>query len=103
MLIGKFTQFQLLARVHGEDLNCRTANRSPPDDHRASPDKMLGPALCSRVVKLGHFPTFRINSGDIAPVVEVAINARQRQVAFVVCATMLPRNNVLNLQGAKGD
>ena len=59
---------------------------------------MIFPPLLTRVEKFSNRTGARINASDVWAFVEVAIDARQTKVSFVVRAAVLARANMLDVQ-----
>jgi hypothetical protein len=87
--------------VHVEDKNCGAAHRSQADNHNVGNLEMLFPGVLTWVEELGDVTGFRIDTREIAAFVRVASVAGQRQVGKLIIATVLARNDVLDLECGK--
>ncbi len=87
--------------VHVEDENCGAAHGSQADYHNVGNLEMLFPRVLTWVEELGDFACFGINSREINAFVRVASVAGQGQVSRLIIATVLARNDVLDVERRK--
>jgi len=92
------TQLQLIFRVQPQHLDRRPTNGRLANDEGTVPSKMFCPMMATRVKQLRHFTRLWIVSRDIATFVQIAVNASHRQILEIVGPTVLPWQNVLNMQ-----
>ena len=92
------TQLQLFFRVQSQHLDGRPTNGRLANDEGTVPSKMFCPIMATRVKQLRHFSRLWIVSRDIATFVQIAVNTSQREILEIVGPTVLPWQNVLNMQ-----
>ena len=63
---------------------------------------MLIPALLAWVEELGQRICQGIDAGEIGAFVEIAVDAGETEVRFIVGAAVLERADVLDVQGGEG-
>lgn len=63
---------------------------------------MLLPSLLARVEKFGDLIGFRIDSGEIRPFQQIAIDTGKSQVFRLVSSAVLARTDVFDLKSGKG-
>jgi hypothetical protein len=65
------------------------------------PAEMIFRALLARVVEWGDLIRLRTDAGEIGTFVQVAVDAGETEVRFVVAATVLERADVLDVEGGE--
>ena len=95
------TTFHLIFGVHVQHANRGAAHVGLADDKRSLPLEVIGPDMGARIEELnrvGRILRRRIDTGQIAGLPEIAIDASQRQVGWLIRSSVLLWNDVLNLQ-----
>jgi hypothetical protein len=87
---------------HHRGIHCEHADGGPADwcqadEHRPLPVEVIAPAVSARVVEPGQLPGRRVESGDVRALVEIAVNARNREVRRIVVLFMLFGDDVIDL------
>jgi hypothetical protein len=95
-------QFELLLRVQLQDMNGSTPDRRPSDKQASLPLEVLRPKVTARMKQFGQLAGLRIVASNVGTFVKVAIDAREREVVWLVGPTMLLWPNVLDVQGGQG-
>jgi len=86
-------------RVHDKDIDRRSTDGGPASQHRADPGEMLLPNVLAGVEQSRQQPCVGVKAGDIRPLVEVVIQAGQRQVFGDGRSLVLLGNDVVDLEG----
>jgi hypothetical protein len=92
-------QFDAVLQIDAECHDGRTADRSATDERCIGPAEMTRPFVPTRVEKANDFPGLRVTAGEIRSFPQVAGVTRQCEVGADRSATMLPRNNVVDVKG----
>lgn len=87
--------------VHVEDENCGATYGSQANNHNVGNMEVLFSGVVTWVEKLGDFVRFGINSREFDAFVRVASVAGQGQVSRLIIATVLARNDVLDVERGK--
>lgn len=90
-------QFQLLVRIHHQDVDGCPADRCTACDVDAFPAKRIVPRMSSRMIQLTNLTRFGVDSRKIWTLMQVAIDTRQRQIFWIIAAAVLLRNNMLDV------
>ncbi len=95
---------QLHARgsVHVHDTDRRPPCCGDRDNHTILLPKMLFPAVHARIEEINSPARTRIDSRKIRPLVQIAVMARERQILFGSHATVLARDDVLDMKPEEG-
>src|SRR5262249_40646862 len=89
--------------VHVEDTHCRSAHGSQADDNTVGQAEMLFPGVRTWVEEHNDCTCVGVNARKIGALMSVASVAGQGKVGRMVIATMLARNDVLNVEPRKGE
>ena len=87
--------------VHVEDEHCGAAHGGEADEYNVGQLEMLFPRVLTRVEKRGDLARLGINACEISTFVRVASVAGQGQIRRLIIATVLARNDVLNVERRK--
>ncbi len=88
-----------LGSVHGKDIDRRSSDGRSAGQHWADPGEMLLPNVLAGVEESRQQTRIGIEAGDIRPLVEVVIQAGQRQVFSLGQSVVLLGNDVVDLEG----
>jgi len=92
------TKIKLVVRVDVQNLDgCSPCRRLSHEPHSA-PGKMLVPNLFAWVKKFGNGSGYRIDPCEVGAFVQVAVNACEAQVGFIIGASMFARPDVFNVK-----
>jgi len=98
-LVDQFlTERDAVGIVHCEDLDRRSSHRGFADEHRSFPPEVLRPAMPSWVEQSSELFRPWIDSSEVRPLVEVASQAGEGEVAEGCSTSVLLCNNVLDLK-----
>ena len=92
-------QFDALGSVHDEDIDRRSSDVGSAGKHGAYPGEMLLPDILAGVEKSRQQTCIGVEARDIRPLVEVVIQARQRQVFGDGRSVVLLGDDVVDLEG----
>lgn len=81
-----------------EDVNRRPCNCGQADDEASALREMFRPLLASGIEKLGDPPRLGIVPGQVGALVQIAVDAGEREVCGGVTAAVLSRQDVLDLE-----
>lgn len=95
---GLRTERELILGIHVENANRRPANRRLADNVNATPRKVIFPALPSRMEKFRDLIRLRINPRQVRSLVEITVNAGQRQIVQIITAAMESRKDVFDVK-----
>ncbi len=91
--LAKLDDFRV---VHVEDIDGHPTDRRPADEDGALPVEMPLPLVSAWVKKFGELPADRVESGDVRPLVAIAVEAGQGEVSRGGGAVMLPGDDVVD-------
>ena len=100
-LLARRTEVELIVRVHVQDLDRRPTDGGAAGDVDSLEGKVILPSLLARVEQLSDRAGARVNAGQVGAFVEIAVDAREAEVGFVIGAAMLARTDVLDVQGGE--
>ncbi len=93
--------FDTLPVVHRQQLQGRAASRGSTDNLSSMPSKVFCPAV-STWMKQGHkLSAFRIKTGDVRSLVEIAKAARESQVIRFGRTTVLTSDDMLDVEACE--
>jgi hypothetical protein len=82
--------------------NRRPSNSGDTDDLASVPREMVRPLLVTWVEKLDNLSRVGVDPGQVRTLVQIAIDAGEREVCEIVTATVLSRQNVFDLEFGDG-
>ena len=100
-LLARRTEVELIVRVHVQDLDGRPTEGGSASDVDSLESKVILPLLLARVEQLGDGAGERVNARQIGAFVEIAVDAREAEIGFVIGAAVLARADVLDVQGGE--
>jgi len=78
--------------------SARTACGCQSDNISPSNNKVIGPDVSTRAEQCHHGPRVGIDTREVWPFVRVTAVTGKRQAAGIVCATVLPRYDVFDME-----
>ena len=89
---------QLLIGIQTEHLNGRSGNRRPADYHDALAIEVFRPCVTPGMKQFRQCPCLQIISSDIAPLVQIAVDAGKGEIVQIIRSAVLSRKNVLDVE-----
>lgn len=88
--------------IHVQDANGGASDRREADEQAAIPREVCFPWLVARIEKRNDLPGLRVDAGEVCALVQIAGDAGEREISRVVTASVLPRQDVLDLESGDG-
>lgn len=101
-LLACNAKFELLLRIEDKNFNGRAPDSGAADNEDAIPTKVSRPSMPTRVEELRQLSSLGIITGDIASLMQVAIDASKGKAAELVSAAMLLGPHVFNVKTCVG-
>ena len=97
-LLARRAEVELIIRVHVQDLDGRPTDGGFANDVDSLEGKVSLPSLLARVEQLGDRAGERVNARQVGTFAEVAVDAREAEVRFIIGAAVLVRADVLDVE-----
>lgn len=88
----------MLVAVHAKHTDGRPPDVRSPDDVDAIPLKVIFPFLLAGMEQRGHGVRSGIDPGEVAALVQIAVDAGEAEIGMVVTTAVLARTDVLDVK-----
>lgn len=99
--LSSHAKFELLVAVHTEHADGGSTDRGLADDVDSFPLEVVVPDLLAGMEEWCNRVRNGIDPGKIRSLVEIAIDAGQAEVRFIIGAAVFERSDVLDVQGGE--
>lgn len=94
-------QGKLFLGIHVQHANSGAADRGFAHDIHAPPFKVIVPFVFSRMEQLRDFFGLRINTGQVRPFVQIAIDTREGKIIQIIGAAVDSGNDVFDMESGE--